>query len=175
MITTKEMTQKANEEKKFAEDVVEEMASTGLRTLCYASREILNWDENIDPQDILPEEVERDLYLLCVTGVEDLLQDDVKSCIEDFRNAGISVWMLTGDKGLTAQEIGVSCGLISQEAKDATALEHKQVLDTVATENPTTGKKPVRIFTISENEFDVEGLAAELADINRMKEEYLKY
>jgi hypothetical protein len=49
------------------------------------------------------------------------------------------------------------------------------VLDTVATENPTTGKKPVRIFTISENESDVEGLAAELADINRMKEEYLKY
>jgi len=40
--------------------------------------------------------------MLAVTGVEDLLQDDVKSCIEDFRHAGISVWMLTGDKGLTA-------------------------------------------------------------------------
>ena len=47
--------------------------------------------------------------------VEDLLQENVKECIEDFRAANISVWMLTGDKGLTAKEIGVSCGLIPPE------------------------------------------------------------
>jgi magnesium-transporting ATPase (P-type) len=128
--------------------------------LCFASREITNWSDEIDPQDILPEEIECDLHLLCVTGVEDLLQDDVKSCIEDFRHAGISVWMLTGDKGLTAQEIGVSCGLISQEAKEATAaLENVQ--ETVATVGVGQGngeKKAVRIFTISENDTDVEAL-----------------
>jgi len=41
----------------------------------------------------------------------------VKECIIDFRNAGISVWMLTGDKGLTAKEIGVSCGLVPHDAE----------------------------------------------------------
>lgn len=41
----------------------------------------------------------------------------MKECIEDFRAAGISVWMLTGDKGLTAREIGVSCGLVPNNAE----------------------------------------------------------
>ena len=31
----------------------------------------------------------------------------------DFREAGIRVWMLTGDQGLTAKEIGINCGIIS--------------------------------------------------------------
>ena len=38
--------------------------------------------------------------------MEDLLQEDVASCIEQFRIAGIKVWMLTGDKKETAMEIG---------------------------------------------------------------------
>jgi len=41
-----------------------------------------------------------------------LLQENVKNCITDFRDAGIKVWMLTGDKGLTAKEIAYSCGLL---------------------------------------------------------------
>ena len=52
------------------------------------------------------EQAERDLSLVGVTAVEDLLQDDVARCIEEFRLAGIKVWMLTGDKGETAMEIG---------------------------------------------------------------------
>jgi magnesium-transporting ATPase (P-type) len=152
------------------------MARQGLRTLCFASREITNWNDDIDPQDILPEEIECDLHLLCVTGVEDLLQDDVKSCIEDFRHAGISVWMLTGDKGLTAQEIGVSCGLISQEAKEATeAMENNETVPTVGVGQGNGEKKSVRIFTISENDTDVEGLFCELKDINELRNDYKKY
>ena len=40
--------------------------------------------------------------MLGVTGVEDLLQLDVKKCIEDFKQAGLKVWILTGDKKETA-------------------------------------------------------------------------
>jgi len=36
--------------------------------------------------------------LLALTGVEDKLQMDVKPTLETLRNAGIRVWMLTGDK-----------------------------------------------------------------------------
>ena len=61
------------------------------------------------------EDFEGDITLLGVTGLEDLLQDDVKSCIKDFREAKIKVWMLTGDKGETAETIGVSCGLIDDK------------------------------------------------------------
>ena len=55
------------------------------------------------------------LKLCGVTGVEDLLQEDVVRCIEEFRLAGIKVWMLTGDKGETALEIGLSCGMYDKE------------------------------------------------------------
>ena len=51
-----------------------------------------------------------------MTGVEDLLQEDVARCIEEFRLAGIKVWMLTGDKGETALEIGLLCGMYDNES-----------------------------------------------------------
>ena len=93
------------------------MAKQGLRTLLYGMKEI-DWSEALDAFDLQVEEVESDLTLLAATGVEDLLQERVKECIEDFREAGINVWMLTGDKGLTALEIGVSCGLIPQNREE---------------------------------------------------------
>jgi P-type E1-E2 ATPase len=43
----------------------------------------------------------------------------VKECIEDFRDAGIKVWMLTGDKGATAKEIAYSCGLIMKSTQNS--------------------------------------------------------
>ena len=55
------------------------------------------------------------MTLLGVTALEDMLQDNVYKCISDFRAAKIKVWMLTGDKGETAQSIGVSCGLIDPQ------------------------------------------------------------
>ena len=51
--------------------------------------------------------------MLGITGVEDLLQDDVKQCIVDFKEASCKVWILTGDKGATANQIGLSCGVLS--------------------------------------------------------------
>ena len=42
------------------------------------------------------ESLERDLELLCLTGVEDKLQDQVRPTLELLRNAGIRIWMLTG-------------------------------------------------------------------------------
>ena len=59
-------------------------------------------------------DVESDITLLGASGIEDLLQEDVSQCVRDFRQAGMKVWMLTGDKGLTAKQIGYSCGIIGQ-------------------------------------------------------------
>lgn len=49
-----------------------------------------------------------------MTGVEDLLQEDVLTTIETLRSAGIQVWMLTGDKIETAKCIAISTGLKSK-------------------------------------------------------------
>ena len=61
--------------------------------------------------------VEKDIYLLGATIVEDKLQDKVPETIRDLRLAGIKIWMLTGDKMNTAYNIGLSCNLISKDMK----------------------------------------------------------
>ena len=60
------------------------------------------------------ESLERDMELLCVTGVEDKLQDNVRNTLEQLRNAGVKVWMLTGDKLETATCIAKSSRLVSK-------------------------------------------------------------
>ncbi|KZT00633.1 phospholipid-translocating P-type ATPase [Laetiporus sulphureus 93-53] len=58
--------------------------------------------------------LEHELELLGLTGVEDKLQDDVKSTLELLRNAGIRIWMLTGDKIETATCIAISTKLVAR-------------------------------------------------------------
>ena len=58
--------------------------------------------------------LENNMEFLCVTGVEDKLQDDVMDTIESLKNAGIKIWMLTGDKVETATCIAISTGLKSK-------------------------------------------------------------
>uniref|UniRef100_A0A8C5CGW2 Phospholipid-transporting ATPase n=1 Tax=Gadus morhua TaxID=8049 RepID=A0A8C5CGW2_GADMO len=60
------------------------------------------------------ESLERELELLCLTGVEDQLQADVRPTLELLRNAGIKIWMLTGDKLETATCIAKSSHLVSR-------------------------------------------------------------
>ena len=60
------------------------------------------------------EELEHDMELLGVTGVEDKLQDEVALTIESLRGAGIQIWMLTGDKVETATCIAMSAGFKSR-------------------------------------------------------------
>ncbi|KAI9757094.1 MAG: putative aminophospholipid-translocase [Candelina submexicana] len=63
---------------------------------------------------VVKDYLEQDLELLGVTGVEDKLQRDVKPSLELLRNAGIKIWMLTGDKVETARCVAVSARLVSR-------------------------------------------------------------
>lgn len=63
---------------------------------------------------VVKQHLERDLELLGVTGVEDKLQPHVKPSLELLRNAGIKIWMLTGDKVETARCVAVSSKLVSR-------------------------------------------------------------
>ncbi|KAJ1328997.1 putative phospholipid-transporting ATPase NEO1 [Microdochium nivale] len=65
-------------------------------------------------QQVVARHLERDLELLGVTGVEDKLQRDVKPSLELLRNAGIKIWMLTGDKVETARCVAVSSKLVAR-------------------------------------------------------------
>lgn len=65
-------------------------------------------------QKVVSQYLESDLELLGVTGVEDKLQKDVKPSLELLRNAGIKIWMLTGDKVETARCVAVSSKLVAR-------------------------------------------------------------
>ncbi|KAI0820969.1 calcium transporting ATPase [Irpex lacteus] len=109
---------------------LEDYATEGLRTLCIASREISEQEYKQwltiynqaaatingrgDALDKAAELIEKDLFLLGATAIEDKLQDGVPDAIHTLQMAGIKVWVLTGDRQETAINIGMSCRLISE-------------------------------------------------------------
>lgn len=110
---------------------LEQYATEGLRTLCLAQRE-LTWSEytewnarydiaaasltNREEQlEIVSDSIERDLILLGGTAIEDRLQDGVPESIALLAEAGIKLWVLTGDKVETAINIGFSCNLLNND------------------------------------------------------------
>jgi magnesium-transporting ATPase (P-type) len=70
--------------------------------------------------EIIYDRVDRGFILLGCTAVEDKLQESVPETIMDFLKASIKVWMLTGDKLETAENIGLSCGLIQENFEKIT-------------------------------------------------------
>ncbi|KAK7275141.1 hypothetical protein RIF29_16249 [Crotalaria pallida] len=113
---------------------VHEYADAGLRTLILAYRELdkeeyKEFHNKISEaknsvsadRDSLIEEVsdkiEKDLILLGATAVEDKLQNGVPNCIDKLAQAGIKIWVLTGDKMETAINIGYACSLLRQGMK----------------------------------------------------------
>uniref|UniRef100_A0A8C7XEH1 Phospholipid-transporting ATPase n=1 Tax=Oryzias sinensis TaxID=183150 RepID=A0A8C7XEH1_9TELE len=66
----------------------------------------------------LYEEIEKDMTLLGATAVEDKLQDGVPQTIEQLAKADIKIWVLTGDKQETAENIGYSCNILREEMNE---------------------------------------------------------
>lgn len=57
--------------------------------------------------EALENELENHLELSGVIGLEDRLQDGVENTIKKLLEAGIKMWLITGDKGETAKNIAV--------------------------------------------------------------------
>ena len=114
----------------WLEEEVDNMAREGLRTLVVAKKAMspeayLDFEQRYNKAKLsvinrataiktVLESLERDMELICVTGVEDKLQNNVRNTLEQLRNAGIRIWMLTGDKLETATCIAKSSKLVSR-------------------------------------------------------------
>jgi phospholipid-transporting ATPase len=59
--------------------------------------------------------IEKGFTLIGTTAIEDKLQDDVPEVIRDLIEVNVKVWMLTGDKLETAENIAFSCRLIQPD------------------------------------------------------------
>lgn len=111
-------------------DRTQELAAQGMRVLAVATKAVAS------PQA----DAYRDLQLLGLIGLRDPPRADVAGAIEDCRQAGIRVVMMTGDHAATARAIAAAIGLYGNTAtviegnalRQATAMsarERRQVLE----------------------------------------------
>lgn len=133
------------------------MAREGLRTLVVGRKKLLSiqyrdfstqfkqasmslQDRDTNMAKIIKEHLEQNLELLGVTGVEDKLQRDVKPSLELLRNAGIKIWMLTGDKVETARCVAISAKLVSRT-------QHIHTITNLSSRNPTAALDALSLLT----------------------------
>ena len=128
----------------YIQEKTENLATKGLRTLVLtqkliSEKDFTSWfneysqaltsmENRKEKLRQVISKLENNMEFLCVTGVEDLLQDEVATTIENLRNAGIKLWMLTGDKVETAKCISISAGLKAKNHKIFT-LTYDQIKD----------------------------------------------
>ncbi len=104
------------------------MARRGLRVLAVAKRSV-TIEKRDDADGWRSEEIERDLILLGLIGMEDPPRSEVPSALIDCHNAGVNVVMVTGDDGITAAAIGREIGLHHNPPHVVTGAELEQMTD----------------------------------------------
>uniref|UniRef100_A0A6B2KXQ5 Phospholipid-transporting ATPase n=1 Tax=Arcella intermedia TaxID=1963864 RepID=A0A6B2KXQ5_9EUKA len=126
----------------------------GLRTLIFARKEITEEEyqkfhkkyvaaqaalsDRALKMEAVMNDMEQDFELQGCTAIEDKLQVGVPWAIDYFIKAGIKVWMITGDKQETAENIARSCKLTAAKTHltrvvKGTSIQHtKDMLGTAA-------------------------------------------
>ncbi|KAJ7335243.1 hypothetical protein JRQ81_013184 [Phrynocephalus forsythii] len=146
-----------NPKKQATEEALDVFANETLRTLCLCYKDISNqeyeaWNRKFmaasvasrnrdEALDKVYEEIEKNLILLGATAIEDKLQDGVPETISKLAKADIKIWVLTGDKKETAENIGFSCELLTDETticygEDISALLQTRMENQKSTSGP---------------------------------------
>ncbi|RWS28782.1 plasma membrane calcium-transporting ATPase 3-like protein [Leptotrombidium deliense] len=121
------------EQDKVVRDVVEPMASNGLRTICVAYKDFVRHKPNQanevqiegEPNWEDEDSVVSRLTCMCIVGIEDPVRPEVPEAIRKCQRAGITVRMVTGDNVNTARSIALKCGII-KPGDDFLVLEGKE-------------------------------------------------
>ncbi|XP_048600191.1 calcium-transporting ATPase 8, plasma membrane-type-like [Brassica napus] len=93
------------------ENIIDDMCNEGLRCAALAYR---NYPEgDIHRNEAFTNIPESNLVLLAIIGIKDSCRPGIGDSIEQCRNAGIKVCMVTGDDLLTAKAIAMECGILT--------------------------------------------------------------
>ncbi|XP_062869479.1 phospholipid-transporting ATPase IC [Trichomycterus rosablanca] len=154
---------KNSQHQESTERALEVFAQSCLRTLCVAVRSVsetqwMEWSQALQQatmatscRESMLEEVydlmENELMLLGVTAIEDRLQDGVPETIASLRQAGIRVWMLTGDKTETAVNVGYACKLLDPDARLLQGDDLRQFLQSSTAEVCFNKDKGSKVWT----------------------------
>lgn len=103
--------------------------SSGLRMLAIAYRDVfLPFQTDANRDEFSAAQLERELTLVAIIGIEDPLREEVPAAIEACHRAGISVRMLTGDNATTGCSIAQQCGILPDGCEQLLAADHPDVL-----------------------------------------------
>ncbi|XP_044207103.1 plasma membrane calcium-transporting ATPase 1-like isoform X2 [Thunnus albacares] len=107
----------------LVKNVIEPMASEGLRTICLAYRDFPTADGEPDWDN--EGHILTGLTCIAVVGIEDPVRPEVPEAIRKCQRAGVTVRMVTGDNIITARAIAAKCGIL-QPGDDFLCLEGKE-------------------------------------------------
>ncbi|XP_035245773.1 phospholipid-transporting ATPase IC [Anguilla anguilla] len=121
----------SSQHKETSQTALDIFANETLRTLCLcykdiSAQEFADWarkhkaasivmSDRETALDQVYELIESNLMLIGATAIEDKLQDGVPETIAKLAKADIKIWVLTGDKKETAENIGYSCELLTDD------------------------------------------------------------
>jgi Ca2+ transporting ATPase len=132
----------STENKRMIQEVIEPMASHGLRTICVAYKDYVPHKSDRENDAVYAGEIDweneeavySDLTCLVIVGIQDPVRPEVPEAIIKCQRAGITVRMVTGDNINTARAIATSCGIL-RPGEDFIALEGKEFNERVRDEN----------------------------------------
>jgi Ca2+-transporting ATPase len=101
---------------------VDELASEGLRVMGFAWRSWSNMPDTPDSQT-----AEQELQLLGLVGIIDPPREEAKKAVADCRSAGIVPVMITGDHPLTARNIAIRTGILTDDDLLLTGQQMKEM------------------------------------------------
>jgi len=108
--------------------VLKRNAETGYRSLLLAYKLINSY--GFEPKnyksDAAYDELEQELTIIAIVGIEDPLRDGVKNAVNICQTAGITVRMVTGDNIDYAKSIAIQSGIITREEMDPKAIEYRE-------------------------------------------------
>lgn len=103
----------------------EDLAREGYRVIAVADGKVDNWVEknDYDEKDI------PNLTYIGMVGFIDPVREEAKSSIEECKEAGIKVIMITGDHPLTAYAIAKELGIAKDQSEVTTGIDIKEILE----------------------------------------------
>ena len=103
----------------LAMQINEKLGKAALRVLAIGYRDL----GDTIPEDITPENIEKELTFMGLVGMIDPPRPEVKDAVDICRKAGIKPVMITGDHVITASAIAAELGMMSEGDKSVTGAE----------------------------------------------------
>jgi magnesium-transporting ATPase (P-type) len=98
---------------------IDKFNKKGLRTIVLAYRDLPLDFEHLDKDDNgVPLVEKKDLTLIAIVAILDPVKEGINDAVDQARDAGIKVYMVTGDSRVTAKTVALEAGILMTENEE---------------------------------------------------------